>query len=165
MATPSSDVVRLATCPLCEATCGISVSVDGDRITSIRGDDDDPFSRGYICPKAAALADIHEDPDRLKKPVRRTPSGWEEIGWDEAFAEAARGLDAVRQAHGRDAIAVYRGNPIVHNYAALLYSQAFLEQLRCRHRYSATSIDQLPHMLAGLLMFGHQLLLAVPDIA
>jgi anaerobic selenocysteine-containing dehydrogenase len=152
------------TCNLCEAMCGIAIELEGGRILSIRGDKDDPFSRGHICPKAVALQDIHEDPDRLKRPMRRRGSEWREIGWDEALGEAAERLAAVQAAHGRQAVAVYQGNPTVHNYGSILFGQLFVRSLGTRNLYSATSVDQLPQMLASLLMFGHQLLLPVPDV-
>ena len=101
-------------CTLCEAHCGIDVEVDGDRVVRITGDADDPISRGYICPKAAALADLYADPDRLRRPVRRVGSEWEEIGWDEALDMAADGLRAVQRRHGNDAVATYFGNPSAH---------------------------------------------------
>jgi len=153
-----------ATCPLCEATCGIDVTVDAGRITDIRGDKQDVFSEGYICPKAAALKDLHEDPDRLKTPVRRTVSGWEPLSWSEALTEAADGLRSITDRHGRDAFGVYLGNPTVHSLGASIYSQLFLRAVRTKNRFSATSADQLPHMLASLELFGHQLSLPVPDI-
>jgi anaerobic selenocysteine-containing dehydrogenase len=152
------------TCNLCEAMCGIAIQVDAGRITSIRGDADDPFSRGHICPKAVALQDVHEDPDRLRRPLRRRGRDWEEIGWDEALAEAAERLVAVQKAHGREAVGVYQGNPTVHNHGSALFGQIFIRSLGTRSRFSATSVDQLPQMLASLLMFGHQLLLPVPDV-
>jgi len=152
------------TCNLCEAMCGITVEHEGGRILAIRGDRDDPFSRGHICPKAVALQDVHEDPDRLRRPLRRRGRDWEEVGWEEAFQEAAERLAAVQKSHGRNAVAVYLGNPTVHNHGSILFSQLFLKALGSRSRFSATSVDQLPHMLAALLMFGHQLLLPVPDV-
>ncbi|PYQ51009.1 MAG: dehydrogenase [Acidobacteria bacterium] len=144
--------------------CGLAIEVDGPRVVSIRGDVDDVFSRGHICPKAVALQDLHDDPDRLRRPIRREGSDWREIGWDEALDFAADGLAQVQRTHGPNAVAVYQGNPTVHNYGAILYGQLFQRALRTRSRYSATSVDQLPHMLASLLMFGHQLLLPVPDL-
>jgi anaerobic selenocysteine-containing dehydrogenase len=152
------------TCSLCEAMCGLAIEVDGDRILSIRGDEDDVFSRGHLCPKAVALKDLHEDPDRLRRPLRRRGSDWEEVGWEEALDLAAERLLEVQRAHGRSTVAVYQGNPTVHNYGALLYVPILQRALRTRSRFSATSVDQLPHMLASLLMFGHQLLLPVPDL-
>lgn len=151
-------------CHLCEAICGLVVETEGDRVLSIRGDEADPLSHGHICPKAVALKDVHEDPDRLRRPLRRTATGFTEVGWDEAIAEAAERLVAVQRAHGPHAVAVYQGNPVVHNLGALLFGQLLLRSLGSRSRFSATSVDQLPHMLASTLMFGHQLLLPVPDL-
>ncbi|HVJ91320.1 MAG TPA: molybdopterin-dependent oxidoreductase, partial [Labilithrix sp.] len=155
---------HFATCTLCEAICGLRIEVEGARITSIRGDDADPFSRGHICPKAAALKDLHEDPDRLRRPLRRTSSGWEEVSWDLALDEAARGLHEIQQKYGSHSVATYLGNPTVHNTGAMLFGPRFLRALRTHNRFSATSVDQLPHMLTAYLMFGHQLLSPVPDI-
>lgn len=151
-------------CNLCEAMCGLRIETDGQRVTSIRGDDDDPFSRGYLCPKATALKDLHEDTDRLRAPMRREGKTWRAIGWDEALDEAARRLHEVRTKHGRNAIATYAGNPTTHNTGAILFSSMFLRAIGTRSRFSATSVDQLPHMLAAHWMFGHQLLLPVPDV-
>ena len=152
------------TCNICEAICGVEINVEGFQRLNIRGDKDDPFSRGYICPKAVALQDIHYDKDRLKHPVRRTARGWQRIGWDEAFAEVAQNLKRIRAQHGRNSLATYLGNPTVHNYAAVLFAPGFIRSLRTRNRFSATSVDQLAHHLAAFTMFGHQLLLPVPDV-
>jgi anaerobic selenocysteine-containing dehydrogenase len=152
------------TCTLCEAMCGLTLAVEDGRVVSIRGDADDPFSRGHICPKGAALGDVHADGDRIRHPLRRTPGGWMEVSWDEALDEAAERLRAVQREHGRDAVAVYQGNPTVHNYGSLLYAPGFVRALGTRNRYSATSVDQLPHHLAAYFMFGHYLLLPIPDL-
>ena len=152
------------TCHLCEAMCGLAIEVEGDRVVGVRGDRDDPLSRGYMCPKGPALAQLHEDPDRLRRPLRRTASGWQEIDWDEALDAAAEGIHRLQREHGNDALAVYVGNPAVHNHAAVMFGPPFLRELRTRHRYSATSVDQLPQMLVAYLMFGHQLLLPIPDL-
>src|SRR5919199_1117573 len=151
-------------CNLCEAICGIEITVQGDQRLDIRGDKEGPFSRGYICPKAVALQDIHYDKDRLRHPVRRTPNGWQPIGWDEALEEVARQLKRIQANYGRDSVATYFGNPFVHNAGALLFAPAFFRSLRTRNRFSATSVDQLAHHVAAYFMFGHQLLLPVPDI-
>ncbi|MFT3711696.1 MAG: molybdopterin-dependent oxidoreductase [Archangium sp.] len=151
-------------CNLCEAMCGVAIEHEGTRVTSIRGDEDDPFSRGHICPKATALQTLYEDPDRLRTPMRRVGSRWEPMEWEAALDFAAEGLHAVQQKHGRNALGLYLGNPTVHNTGALLSVSLFARALRTKHRYSATSVDQLPHMLAAYWMFGHQLLLPVPDV-
>ncbi len=151
-------------CTLCEATCGVAIEVDGDRVVSVRGDDADPFSKGYICPKGTALADLHHDPDRLRSPMRRDGDTWHPIGWDEALDLVASKLREIRARDGADAVAVYQGNPTAHNLGLLTYGQLALRSLRTKNMYSATSLDQLPHMLAALQMFGNQLLMAVPDV-
>lgn len=159
-----NNSVHYRNCNLCEAICGIEISNAGDQRLNIRGDKDDPFSRGYICPKAVALQDLHYDKDRLKHPVRRTANGWERISWDQAFNEVAQNLKRVREQHGRNSVATYLGNPTVHNYGALLFAPPFLRSLRTRNKFSATSVDQLAHHLSAFLMFGHQLLLPIPDV-
>src|SRR5258708_896380 len=106
-------------CNLCEAICGLEFKLDGEQIVSIRGDHQDPFSRGHICPKAVALKDIHEDPDRLRRPLLREGGNWREIGWDEALDLAAQRLAALQLAHGNNAVAYYAGNPSVHNIGTL----------------------------------------------
>ena len=156
--------VHYRSCNLCEAICGIEITVQPDQRLNIRGDKDDPFSRGYICPKAVALQDIHYDKDRLKYPVRRTPNGWQRIGWDEAFDEVTQNLKRIQGAYGRNSIATYLGNPTVHNYGAMLFAPGFIRSLHTKNRFSATSVDQLAHHVAAYLMFGHQLLLPVPDV-
>src|SRR5262249_32673403 len=153
-----------ATCPLCEAACGVLVTVEGDRVVGVRGDEADPFSRGYICPKAAALPDLQHDPDRLDAPVVREGARWREVSWDEAFDRAAGGLACVRRAHGRDSVAVYYGNPVAHNLGLLTHLMPFTRVLRTRNVYSASSADQLPQMVAALRMFGHLALIPVPDV-
>jgi anaerobic selenocysteine-containing dehydrogenase len=164
MPTPQDAETHYRTCNLCEAICGIEIKVSGEQIVSIRGDKEDPFSRGYICPKAAALQDLHQDKDRLRHPVRRTKNGFQRIPWDEAFDEVAFRVKAIQAEHGKNAVGFYVGNPTVHNYGSILFGIPFIQSLRTRNRFSATSVDQLPHHLAALLMFGHQLLLPIPDV-
>ena len=164
MASPTKHSAHYRNCSICEAICGIEITQREDGTLDIRGDKDDPFSRGYICPKAVALQDIHFDRDRLKHPVRRTANGWQRIGWDEAFDEVAANLKRIQAAHGRDAVATYLGNPTVHSYGAMLFAPGFIRSLHTRNRFSATSVDQLAHHLAAFFMFGHQLLLPIPDL-
>ena len=140
------------------------VDLDGERIRSIRGDPDDPFSRGYICPKAAAIADIHTDPDRIRTPLIRQGTRWREASWDEALERAADGLVRLRRQHGRDAVAIYYGNPVAHSLGLITHALTFTRALRTRNVYSASSADQLPQMLVALRMFGHQAVIPVPDL-
>jgi anaerobic selenocysteine-containing dehydrogenase len=158
------DREHLRTCSICEAMCGIIVRTDGERITEIVGDPDDPFSEGHICPKALALKDLFTDSDRLRTPLRQTASGWRHVGWTEALDEAARRIREVQAKHGDNSVAVYLGNPNAHSYSNLMVARPFIQSLRTERRYSATSLDQLPHMLAAHLMLGAQLLLPVPDL-
>jgi anaerobic selenocysteine-containing dehydrogenase len=144
--------------------CGLKIELKGDKIQSIKGDKDDPFSQGHICPKAVALQDLYDDADRLTQPVKRTGDGWQKISWKQAFQEITTNLKSIQQEHGRDAVGVYVGNPTVHNLEAMLHGADFFQQLKTKNRYSATSVDQLPHHLAAMLMFGHPLMLPIPDI-
>jgi anaerobic selenocysteine-containing dehydrogenase len=164
MSHEKAQTTHYRACNICEAICGIEITANGEQRLDIRGDKDDPFSRGYICPKAVALQDIYYDKDRLKYPVRRTADGWQRIGWDEAFDEVAQNLKRIRAKCGRNSIGTYLGNPTVHNYGALLFAPQFLRSLRTRNKFSATSVDQLAHHVSAYLMFGHQLLLPVPDL-
>ncbi len=151
-------------CNLCEAICGLEFKVDGDKIVSIRGDHADPFSRGHICPKAVALKDIHEDPDRVRKPMKRVGKDWQEIGWDEAFALAADRIAAIQAVNGNEAFGFYAGNPSVHNFGTLWSLPRLARVLKTKSAFSATSVDQLPQQLASFFMYGHQFMIPIPDI-
>lgn len=164
MSASAPSQVHFRTCNLCEAMCGVRIEVADGRITSIKGDDADPFSRGHICPKAVALRDLHEDPDRLRHPMKRTASGWERVSWEDAFDDITRRLHALQQEHGPHSVGAFLGNPNVHNMGAMMFGAGLLRTLRSRNLFSATSVDQLPHQLVAHLMFGHQLLIPIPDI-
>jgi len=151
-------------CNLCEAICGLEIKLEDGQIRSIRGDKDDPISKGHICPKAVALQDIYNDPDRLRTPIKRTGNGWQAISWDQAYDEVTTELKKIQRTNGKNSVAVYLGNPTVHNLDAMLFGPMFFRTLRTKSRYSATSVDQLPEQLVSLLMFGHSLLLPLPDL-
>jgi len=159
-----NEQTHFRTCNLCEAMCGIVIKHDGDKVISIKGDKDDPFSQGYICPKATALQDLHEDPDRLRGPVERTKDGWKEISWPDALDKVAVGIKFVQQKHGKNALGVYLGNPNVHNLGGMLTIKHLLGSIKTRSRFSATSIDQLPHHIVSMHLFGHMLRIPVPDV-
>jgi anaerobic selenocysteine-containing dehydrogenase len=156
--------VSYITCPLCEATCGLEVTTRGASVVSIRGDREDVFSHGYLCPKAAALKALHEDPDRLRAPMVREGDQWREVGWDDAYAEVERLLSGVRERHGRDAVAIYLGNPNVHNLAGQLYVAPLIRALRTHNVYTASTLDQMPKHVSAGLMFGGALTIAIPDV-
>ncbi|AWN22255.1 dehydrogenase [Deinococcus irradiatisoli] len=159
-----ADGTYYRACNLCEAICGLQLTVRAGQVVDVRGDPDDPLSRGHLCPKGAVIADIHTDPDRLKRPLRRDGDTWTELGWDEALNEVAARLREVQARHGQHSVAVYQGNPSVHNSGTLLSAGGFVRALGSRSRFSATSMDQLPHHFAAAEMFGHPLLLPIPDI-
>ncbi len=158
------DGIYYRACNLCEAICGLEITVRDGTFTTIRGDDRDPLSHGHICPKGNALLDLHADPVRLRQPVRRVGDAWELMTWDDALDFVAGELATASTEGGDDAIAVYQGNPTVHNSGTLLGSSGFLRGLKTKNRFSATSVDQLPHHRAALEMFGHPLLLPIPDV-
>ncbi len=150
-------------CTLCEAHCGIKVESEGTKVLRITGDPDDVMSKGYICPKAAALADLHHDPDRLRRPVKRVGDEFVEIGWDEALELASSGLRRIIDRDGRDGVATYLGNPGAHSSAALAFF-AIRALLRSANNYSASSTDQLPQHRTSHEMFGTLAILPIPDI-
>ncbi|POP51746.1 molybdopterin oxidoreductase family protein [Zhongshania marina] len=160
----SLNTQHYRTCNLCEAMCGIQITVEDDKITSIKGDAEDSFSRGHICPKAIALKDLYEDPDRIRTPMERVNGQWRELTWKEAFDKVASRIQALQAEHGNDALGVYLGNPNVHNTGSLLMSGGVLRALKTKNKFSATSVDQLPHHIVSWKLFGHQLRIPVPDI-
>lgn len=160
--TSQNTTIHRRTCHICEANCGILVELDGREVISIRGNPDNPLSRGYICPKATAIADLQADPDRLRAPVRRTAEGWQEIDWDTAFAEIGERLAAIDPQGSRTAF--YRGNPSAHDYAMATQSRFLQRATGARKSFSASTLDQMPHHYVQYSMYGHVSLAAVPDI-
>ena len=158
------------TCPLCEAGCGLELTVtpaadgSGERVTHIRGDREDVFSGGFICPKGSTLAHLHEDPDRLRRPLVRRDGQLVEAGWDEAWAAVAAVLGAVTLAHGRGSLGIYLGNPNAHNVGAAIFLAPLVRSLGTRHVYSAATADQRPKEVSAGLMFGGALTIPVPDL-
>ncbi|GAB5554832.1 MAG: molybdopterin oxidoreductase family protein [Saprospiraceae bacterium] len=157
-------MIKYRTCNICEALCGLAIEVEDNKVISIKGDQEDVFSEGHICPKAYALKDVHEDPDRLHYPMRKINGSWVQVSWEEAINYTAERLVALQTKYGNDTIGIYQGNPTVHNAGSLLFSGNLVRSLKTKNRYSATSLDQLPHHLAADFMFGNQFLIPVPDI-
>src|SRR5215471_16862925 len=152
------------TCPLCEAVCGLEITLRGDEVQRIRGDRDDVFSHGYICPKGSTLKQLHEDPDRVRTPLIKRDGQFVEATWDEAFAEVQRRLVPILDTHGRDSTAVYIGNPSAHSLGALLYGRFAVKGLGSGNLFSASTVDQRPKELSAGMMFGLPLTIPVPDI-
>lgn len=168
---PEPTRTRIGVCNLCEAICGLEVTIGGDdgaTVTSVRGNPADPLSRGYICPKGVSLADVYADPDRLRRPVRRVGRGvdatWEELDWEEALDLVADRITATIREQGGDAVGVYLGNPNSHSLGFGTHGAGFVRSLQTHNRFSASTVDQIPHQLVAHLMYGHQLMVTIPDI-
>src|SRR5215469_10277726 len=149
MGEPAVTMVHYSTCPLCEATCGLTITTREREILTIRGNPDDVFSHGYICPKAYGLKELDADPDRLRQPMIRRNDRWYSVTWEDAFAEVERRLIPILESYGRDAVAVYLGNPNVHNLSGLLYGSVLLRILGSKNIYSASTLDQMPKQVAA----------------
>ncbi len=156
----------LRICPLCEATCGLTLTIDDElgRVTGARGDRDDVFSAGFICPKGASFAELDGDPDRLARPLVRRDGELTEVSWAEAFAAAADGLGRVLREHGGTSVAVYLGNPNAHTIAGALYAPLIIRGLGTHQVYSASTLDQMPKHVALGYLFGNPLAFTVPDL-
>jgi anaerobic selenocysteine-containing dehydrogenase len=151
------------TCHLCEANCGLLIQMEGREVLSVKGDPDNALSRGHICPKATAIADLQNDPDRLRKPLKRVGDDWQEIGWAQAFAEIGEKTRAIL-ARDAQSTALYIGNPNAHNYANILTSGDLKKAIKASNVFSASTLDQMPHQVVNLWIYGHSGLWGVPDI-
>lgn len=151
-------------CPFCEACCGLTLTIEDDRVTRVRGNEADVFSQGYICPKGVAITDLHEDPDRLRQPLIKRDGKFVEATWDEAFAEIDRRMAPLLAGGDKDAFAITLGNPAAHKIGLLLYGSRLAKALGTRNIFSASTLDQMPKQLSCGLMFGHWLSVPVPDI-
>jgi len=159
-----AERIAYRTCPLCEATCGLAITVKDEQVLQIRGDKDDVFSKGFICPKGTTLKALHEDPDRLRKPLVKRNGEHVETSWQEAWQEVERGLMKVINTYGRDSVGTYVGNPNSHNLAPLLYNRSWMQALGTTKHFSASSVDQLPKLIASGYMFGTATSVAIPDL-
>jgi anaerobic selenocysteine-containing dehydrogenase len=171
--TAAGTDTRIAyrTCPLCEAGCGLEIALhrsngagSPERVGRIRGDRDDVFSHGFICPKGSTLRQLHEDPDWLRQPLVKRDGRYEPAGWDEAFAEVERRLLPIIEKHGRDAVGIYVGNPNAHSLAGLIFLRPLIKALGTTNVFSASTVDQRPKEISSALMFGGALTVPVPDV-
>jgi anaerobic selenocysteine-containing dehydrogenase len=162
--TDNGTATHFHTCPLCEANCNLKLTTRGREVVAVRGDDDDPFSHGFICPKGPAVAELDADPDRLRTPMIRRGETWHEATWDEAFREIDTRLTKILAEHGRNAVGVYLGNPSAHHVGTALYSRAMLRTLGSHNVFSASTVDQMPKQISAGLMFGTALSVPVPDV-
>ena len=163
-ATAGETRTAYRTCPLCEAGCGLEITIKSDKVVRIRGDRDDVFSHGFICPKGSTLKQLHDDPDRVRQPLVKRNGVHVEVDWPEAWAHVQRGLSDVIDRHGREAIAIYVGNPTAHSLSAMMFNRALLQAVGTRHRYSASTVDQMPRQVAAAYVFGTAVSVPVPDL-
>ncbi len=152
------------TCNICEALCGIEIEYEGTKVLSIKGDEKDPLSRGHICPKAVALPDFYDDPDRLRHPLKKTETGFVEISWEEAYDTIETKIKDIQTTYGDNAVATFIGNPNAHKLGNQLFLRPFIKSLRTKSRFSASTVDQMPHHVSAIHMLGHSLLNPVPDL-
>jgi anaerobic selenocysteine-containing dehydrogenase len=157
-----TEFIHARTCHICEANCGVLMTVRDGEVVSVKGNPDHVLSEGFICPKATAIPDLQNDPDRLRKPVKRNGEVWEEISWEQAFREISEKLYKFKM--GNKVPAIFLGNPNAHNYASNFYMRGFLKAWGNKGVYSATTLDQVPHMIAQKWVFGHNAMYPVPDI-
>ena len=154
-------------CSICEASCGIRVLADREKreVLRIEGNPDDPISQGHVCPKVTAMKGVFEDPDRIKRPIRKRADGtWEEISWDTAYDYAAERIGALQEEHGNDTLGVYIGNPSGFDVGCLIYNRFILESLRTPRMFSAATMDHFPKLYTSRVLFGKGSILPIPDI-
>ncbi|MFB6691241.1 molybdopterin-dependent oxidoreductase [Streptomyces virginiae] len=154
----------LRICPLCEATCGLTLTIEGSTVTGARGDRDDVFSRGFICPKGAAFGQIDADPDRLRTPLVRRDGRLREATWEEAYDAVAAAVPGLVREHGPQSVGVVLGNPNVHTMAGALYPPLLLKTLGTRNLFTASTLDQMPKHVSSGFLFGDPLAIPVPDL-
>ncbi|HUV10564.1 MAG TPA: molybdopterin-dependent oxidoreductase, partial [Acidimicrobiia bacterium] len=159
-----AERVEFRTCPFCEATCGLELHVEDRRITLVRGDRDDVFSKGFLCPKGTAIRQLDEDPDRLRTPMVRRDGALVPATWTEAFQVIADRLEPIFEEHGRDAVGLYLGNPVVHSLGTSIYGRVLIQALGSSNLFSASTVDQVPKQISAGLMFGTALSIPLPDL-
>jgi anaerobic selenocysteine-containing dehydrogenase len=161
---PAAQKVHYRTCPLCEATCGLEITMKGNEVQRIRGDQLDVFSKGFICPKGSTIKDLDADPNRVRTPLIKENGAFRKASWDEAFALIDERLGSIRREHGNDSIAIYVGNPNAHSLSGSMYAGDVLRAFRTKNLFSASTVDQMPKQVSAGLMFGTVLSIPVPDV-
>lgn len=161
---PGEDGTHLRTCPLCEAMCGLEIHVDGGHVTGIRGNRDDVWSRGHLCPKGTSLAALHDDPDRIRQPMIKVDGQWREVSWDAAFRRCTELLTPVIDKYGIGAVTAYTGNPLAHSFSLARYAGVLMGMSGMPVTYSPGTVDQWPKNLSSHLMYGLWWNFPVPDI-
>lgn len=165
---PGEDGIHLRTCPLCEAMCGLEIHVEGGpdhgKVTSIRGNRDDVWSRGHLCPKGTSLAALHDDPDRIRQPMIKVDGQWREVSWDAAFRRCTELLTPVIDKYGIGAVTAYTGNPLAHSFSLARYAGVLMGMSGMPVTYSPGTVDQWPKNLSSHLMYGLWWNFPVPDI-
>ncbi len=164
VAATGEDGRHLYTCPLCEAMCGLEIQVEGGKVAGIRGNPDDTWSRGHICPKGATLGALHEDPDRIRRPMIKVDGQWQEVSWDAAFRRCTELLAPVIEKHGIGAVTCYTGNPLAHSFSLGRYTGVLLGMSGIPLSYSPGTVDQWPKNLSSHLMYGGWWSFPVPDV-
>ena len=164
LAGVGEDGRHLYTCPLCEAMCGLEIHVSDGRVASVRGNHDDTWSHGHICPKGATLGALHEDPDRIRRPMIKVDGQWQEVSWDAAFRRCTELLAPVIEKHGIGAVTCYTGNPLAHSFSLGRYTGVLLGMSGIPISYSPGTVDQWPKNLSSHLMYGGWWSFPVPDI-
>lgn len=152
-------------CRVCEPACGLIATVDGEQLVRLEGDRDHPISRGFVCNKGIYGAEVHNDPDRLTWPMKRTgPGRFERIGWDQAVGEIAGKLKRILDTHGSQAVGSYTGNPTAFNTLYGPSFGSFMRQLGARHHFSSGTQDCANKFAASEAVFGTRTLHPLPDI-
>ncbi|MEZ0352276.1 molybdopterin-dependent oxidoreductase [Mycobacterium sp. pR1184] len=161
---PGADGKHIRTCPLCEAMCGLEIEVEAGVVTGIRGNRDDVWSRGHLCPKGVSLGAVHHDPDRVRSPMIKVDGAWQEVSWDAAFRRCTELLTPVIEKYGIGAVTAYTGNPLAHSFSLARYAGVLMGMSGIPVTYSPGTVDQWPKNLSSHLMYGLWWNFPVPDI-
>ncbi|MDY0362958.1 MAG: molybdopterin-dependent oxidoreductase [Desulforegulaceae bacterium] len=159
-----ASVVKFRICPLCEAGCGLKIHVEDKKVTKVRGDENYPPSKGYMCPKGAALKELHHDPDLVRTPLIKENNSFRKATWDEAFSLIEEKFLYLRNTYGNDCMGAYLGNPNTHTMAGGLFLSPLLKSLKSKNLFTASTVDQMPKLSACGFMFGHPMRVPVPDV-